>query len=436
MIAVDDLKPLLGCYGHDQMHTPNIDALAAAGTRFDRAYCQVAVCGASRASLLTGLRPTRERFLHYYTRADKDAPGTRTLPAHFKDHGYTCRSLGKIFHHRSDYAGHWSAPPSGVRGSYPGYVNHPNDPRRSPATEAADVPDEAYPDGRLATRALRALDELRGGPFFLGVGFFKPHLAFACPRRYWDMYDPTDIDPVEVERIRGNVPGPALHNWGELRTYGDIPQRGDLTDAQARRLIHGYYACVSYIDAMVGRVLDHLERTGLADSTVVALWGDHGYHLGDHGLWCKHSNFEHATRVPLIVRGPGVPERQHTAGLSEFVDLYPSLSDLCGLDPPDHLQGSSFVPLLNDTDRPWKSAAFSQYMRKDKYLGRSMRTDRYRLSRWDQADGTFIGDELYDHRVDPKEMNNLANRPEHQALRQRLADRLQAGWRAARPERG
>jgi len=347
-IAVDDLRPQLGCYGHEQMISPHIDRLAASGTRFDRAYCQIAVCGASRASLLSGLRPTRDRFLSYKTWKDKDAPHAASLPAHLKANGYETVSLGKVYHHGNDDRDAWGIR-RGTPGAFPGYVAGDNAyPPRGTATEAADVDDTAYADGKLREQAVQHLGRLADGdaPFFLAVGFHKPHLAFACPKRYWDLYDRDAIDLADNPFAPKGCPPIALHNWGELRSYGDIPQRGPLADEKARELIHGYYACVSFIDAQIGKLLAELDRLKLADNTVVVLWGDHGWNLGEHGLWCKHANFETSVHVPLVIRAPGMPTGRSTAALSEFVDLYPTLCELAGVPGPDHLQGASAVPLL------------------------------------------------------------------------------------------
>ena len=446
MLMVDDLRPQLGCYGHDNMLSPNIDALAESGTRFDRAYCQVAVCGASRASLLTGMRPTRERYLQFYTRAEEDAPDAVPMQGLFKDAGYRAVSLGKVFHHPADFADRWSERPWRDKGEFPGYATGSGLKGKAQATQAVDAPADAFPDGRIAERAIA---ELRGfaeskQPFFLATGFVKPHLAFACPQKYWDMYDRSainlDDNPIKPE----GAPKVAMHNWGELREYNDIPRRGPLDEAKARELIHGYYACVSFIDAQVGRVLHELDELGLSENTIVILLGDHGYHLRDHGLWCKHSNFENAVHVPMIVRTPMMDEPgeqaprasgQSSDALVEFVDLYPSLCELCGLTPPgggEQLQGTSLVPLLREPGRGWKQAAFSQYAR-GKTLGESIRTDRFRFTRWSPPSGDVVGLELYDHALDPGENTNAADLPEYNEDVQRLTDMLEAGWRAAVP---
>lgn len=445
MIAVDDLRPQLGCYGHAMMRSPHIDALAQGGTRFDRAYCQVAVCGASRASLLTGMRPTRERFLQFNTWAEKDAPDAMPMHGAFARAGYETLSLGKVFHHKGDFAQHWTREPWLPEGAFPGYANQDGSGKQGP-TEAGDVEEAAYPDARLAERAISEMRRLKDAdrPFFLAAGFLKPHLAFACPKKYWDLYDPKDIDLADNPLAPKGAPAVAMHDWGELRAYAGIPKKGPLDDDMARTLIHGYYACVSFVDAQIGRVLGELDRLGIADDTIVVLWGDHGWHLGDHGLWCKHSNFETAVHVPLIVRTPRLEKSgasrtpigrdvgQSSEALVEFVDLYPSLGALCGIEmPKEQLQGTSFVPLLQQPGRAWKKAAFSQYMRGQGVLGESMRTERYRLTRWSGRGGGVAGVELYDHEVDPGENTSIADTPEGRGVVKELTARLDAGPRAA-----
>lgn len=455
-IAVDDLRPQLGCFGHARMKSPNIDRLASGGTVFARTYCQQAVCAPSRASLLSGCRPDTTRVYDLDTPLRSVMPEVLTLPQHFKNNGYTAVSLGKIYHHarRDDPAG-WSEPPATVPGAFPGYATREKldeverltaeairqgwtpkfagEKKKGSPTEAGDVPDEAYADGKLAAMAIDALRRLKDGPFFLAVGFFRPHLAFACPKKYWDMYPPDTIDLADNPFQPKGAPDIAMHNWGELRAYHGIPQDGPLSDALARELVRGYYACVSFTDAQIGKVLDELGRLGLADRTIVVLWGDHGWNLGEHGLWCKHSNFETSVHSPLVIRAPGKRGGQTTERLAEFVDIYPTLCDLAGLPLPAHLEGISLTPLMDDPLRPWKKAAFSQYPRSGKVMGYSMRTERYRFTRWQKPDGSAVGIELYDHQTDPHENVNLAVMPEHAKTVAELSAQLTKGWRAALP---
>lgn len=415
-IAVDDLRPQLGCYGRPAMQTPNIDRLAASSTLFERAYCMVPTCGASRASLLTGLRPARDRFVNYLTWAQKDAPGVTTLNTHFHRNGYNTVSLGKVFHHPEDNAVGWSEPawrPQDV----PTYRLPENQQlhterqrggqrRRGPAWESADVPDDAYADGVLAQRAIADLQRLRSGdqPFFLAVGFFKPHLPFVAPQRYWDLYDHDAIHLPPNDFVPEGAPAESIHTSGELRAYAGIPARGPVSEETARNLIHGYYACVSYTDALIGTLLDELDRLDLAENTIVVLWGDHGWNLGEHTLWCKHSCYETSLQIPLIVRSPGRDGGQRRSQLIETIDLYPTLCELAGLAPPAHLEGRSFVPLLDDPQAAWKMAAISRYQNGD-----TIRTETHRFTEYTDAKGRLLSRMLYDHASDPDENRNVSD---------------------------
>jgi len=428
-IAVDDLRPQLGCYGHKRMISPNIDKLASEGVTFLRSYCQVPVCGASRASLLTGVRPARERFVGYDTWAEKDLPGVPVLPKHFKSNGYHTISNGKIFHHRADCRDGWSEPAWHPRGdgNWRNYLTQESKKAArgnsggGPAYESADVPDNAYFDGKIADKGISDLRRLKdiAKPFFLALGFLKPHLPFNAPKRYWDMYKRDQIDLADNPFRPKGAPDAALHNWGELRSYAGIPKKGPLSEDAATSLVHGYYACVSYTDAQIGRVLDELDRLGLRDNTIVVLWGDHGWNLGEHGLWCKHCNFETSLHSPLIVRGPGVKAGAKTNALTEYLDIYPSLCELCGLSLPGHLEGKSFVPLLKKPNLPWKQAVYSRY-----FNGDSVKTDRYRYTQWRRKNSQVYARMLYDHKVDLVENVNIAERPENRGVVEKLSRML------------
>ena len=428
-IAVDDLRPQLGCYGHKQMISPNIDRLASGGVTFLRSYCQVPVRGASRASLLTGVRPTQDRFLGYDTWAEKDLPGALSIAKHFRNNGYHTISNGKIFHHRTDCLDSWSEDPWRPKGNWRNYLLEDSrrlaseNPRQGgPAYEAADAADNAYFDGMIADKGISDLRRLKAmdKPFFLALGFLKPHLPFNAPKKYWDMYKRDEIDLADNPFRPKGAPDAALHNWGELRAYAGIPPKGPLSDEQARTLIHGYYACVSYTDAQIGKVLAELERLGLRENTIVILWGDHGWNLGEHGLWCKHCNFETSLHSPLIVTAPGVKGGQKSNALTEYLDIYPSLCELCELPIPVHVQGKSFVPLLRNPNQPWKKAVFSRYFRGD-----SVKTDRYRYTQWRDKKGKVNARMLYDHRVDLVENVNIAESPQNKAVVKQLSDMLQ-----------
>jgi len=431
-IAIDDLKPLLGCYDDGKVKSPNIDRLAARGVRFDRAYCNQAVCAPSRNTLMTGLRPTTLGVYDLATHFRDAMPDVVTLGQWFQRHGWRAESMGKIYHvGHGNYvdAATWSVPhwvPAVGRYLRPdtlaaiaaatGTVNAD----KGPAVECVDVPDEAYGDGMIAAEAirrLRAAKERPGTPFLMAVGFSKPHLPFAAPKKYWDLYDRDAFEPAKRSTPPDGAPEFAPTTWGELRGYTDIPDVGPLTPDLQRELIHGYHAAVSFIDAQVGRVLDELDRLGLAGNTIIVLWGDHGWHLGDHGMWAKHSNYEEAARIPLMVVAPGVTQpSSHSSALVETVDLYPTLCALAGIPAPDGLDGASLVAALRDpATAATKDAVFHVYPRSPKgmgqLLGRAVRTARYRLVEWKQAgalaDTAIL--ELYDYQTDPGETKNLAD---------------------------
>ncbi|MEM6842596.1 MAG: sulfatase [Bacteroidota bacterium] len=431
-IAVDDLRPELGCYGKPTIISPNIDRLASQGTLFNRAYCQIPVCGASRASLLTGLRPTRSRFLGYDTWADKDSPDATTLPQHFKDNGYHTVSNGKIFHHQDDKLESWSELPWRPRNpnsNWRDYVteaaqqiatNHDNG--RGPAFERADVPDTAYFDGKIAAKTIADLKRLKqqDQPFFLAVGFLKPHLPFNAPAKYWDMYNPAELPEATNPFPPENAPDAALHDFGELRNYAGIPPKGTaLSENMAKLMVHGYYACTSYTDAQIGKLLDTLDELDLADDTIVVLWGDHGWNLEEHGLWCKHCNFETSLRAPLIIAAPGLPQGQKTEALTEFIDIYPTLCDLAGLPEPGYLDGRSLVPILSQPATLGKEYIFSKY-----FDGFTVKNDRYRYTEWSKDDSEVYARMLYDHQQDSLENINIVDQPQNEAVAKELQQQL------------
>jgi iduronate 2-sulfatase len=457
-IAVDDLRPELGCYGAPLVQSPNIDRLAAGGLTFNRAYCQQALCSPSRTSLLTGRRPDTTKVYNLEKHFRTELPEVITLPQLFKQHGYHSQGLGKIYHGANlDDAPSWSVPswksnkpiygPAGQkiyearvaeRKSQGLTARWRQDGIKGPAWEAADVPDNALPDGDIADKAIEVLRERRNETFFLAVGFLRPHLPFVAPKKYFELYDPKKFELARNPYVPSNSPAFVPYHWGELRGYLGMPAEGPLTDEQARQMIHGYHASVSYIDAQVGRLLTELEQLKLRDRTIVILWGDHGWQLGEHGHWCKHTNYEEATRAPLIFSVPG----QKTAGrntdaLVEFVDIFPSLAELCGLPLPEGLEGSSFKPLLENPTRPWKTAAFSQYPRPvpgvGRAMGHSLRTDRYRLTEWTIPGKDFKVSELYDYHKDPQGNVNVAEQADYAAKLQELSAQLQRGWKNARP---
>lgn len=457
-IAVDDLRPEFGAYGSPIVKSPNLDALAAKGLLFERAYCQQAVCSPSRSSLLTGTRPDTTKVWDLETHFRKALPDLVTLPQHFKNHGYHVQGMGKLYHGSLDDPQSWSVPWSTPKTAAYGLPENTqmtarkadkakkagmkgktaNRASRGPAFEAADVPDNTFHDGALADMAIKTLRELKEKkqPFWLGVGFLKPHLPFVAPKKYWDLYDPAKIELAKVTSRPKGSPDYAIGAGGEMRAYEGIPN-GHIPDDLARQLKHGYYASISYMDAQVGRVVAELERLGLRENTIIILWGDHGWKLGEYDAWCKHTNVELDTNTPLIISVPGQKSAgKKTRALVEFVDIYPSLAELCALPLPQHLEGTSFAPLIENPEKPWKEAAFSQYPRDvagKKLMGYSMRTDRYRFTRWvGRNDPTKVDAvELYDHETDTMEMLNIANNPANIVLVEKLTAQWKAGWRAA-----
>jgi len=504
-IAVDDLRPELGCYGSEIAVTPNLDQLASGGLLFNRAYCQQAICRPSRASLMTGTRPETTGLFHNYVALRELQPEILTLPQHLIAHGYETAYVGKIFHKGdTDEERSWSRPtakwigpdikkPSGPY-RLPENVKLRNDnfkqmfakygeaARRGlasgPAFEKADVPDHAYSDGYNTLLAIKTMKQMASDdkPFFLAMGYHLPHLNWCAPKKYWDLYDPAKI-PLETKATaptKGAAMG--LHASFELRTRSNIPKYGPIQPDLARSLKHAYLASTSYVDAQIGLLLKALEESGLRDNTVIVVWGDHGWHLGDMGVWGKATNYEIATRVPLMIWAPEMQARGHkTDALVELVDIFPTLCELADVPRPEHLEGHSFVPLLDKPDLAWKKAAFSQYpnpalrewaanplskgMREtwfgpliqevedriirqqgDKWdrdlfekhlMGYTMRTDRYRLVVWrdhraPETPPIFV--ELFDHVSDPDETTNVAE--EQPEVVEQLLGQLEQGWKA------
>jgi iduronate 2-sulfatase len=435
-LVADDLRAELGCYGSPAL-TPHLDALAKRGVRFDRAYCQQAVCNPSRSSFLTGLRPDTLHVWSNSVHFRDPNPGVTTLPLWFKDHGYVTRDVGKIFHNwhtkeKGDrrswsadeflhYATHGDDAPQ-VKGPVPANEASaaPRDYGTVPLWERRDVPDEAYYDGRVAAEAVRVLGEVKDKPFFLAVGLWKPHAPFNAPKKYWDRYDRAKLPPLNPARPTG-APEIAFHDNREI--LGIPPKQVTLKPAEPAEMRHGYFANISFMDEQIGKVLAALEANKLADRTVVVFVGDHGYHLGEHGLWAKTSNFEFDARVPLIV-APPKPAAAGTssAALVELVDLFPTLTDLCGLPAPPKLAGTSLVPLLTDPAKTVKPAAFTQFPRPAYYdrtpkgvpdaMGYSVRTAKVRYTEWrDWETGKVLAAELYDHARDPAELANTIEKP-------------------------
>ena len=430
MIWADDLRPEIASFGAAGMHTPNLDRLAARSVRFDRAYCNIPVCGASRASIMTGLRGTPTRFTDYLSRADEDAPQATTLNELFQKAGYASEGYGKIYHHDRDSANGWDRWER--FSSWPGYFDPENiaiyeqnkakDARLlGPPTEISPADDAELSDGKIARKAaerLRALAK-EGEPFFLAAGFFKPHLPFVAPKKYWDLYPEDEIElPGNWAQRPDGVPSWAFAGFGELRVYDEIPQQGSVSVAQAKRLIRGYRAAVSFIDAQLGLLLDALDESGAADNTVVMLLGDHGFNLGEHGMWCKHCTFETSMRTPLLIAAPGTEGFAGGVGtdaLAEFVDIYPTLAELAGVDVSGQpLAGVSLVPVLADPEASVREAAVGRWQ-----SGETVRTDRYRYTEYLSDGGHRNAEMLYDHDADPAENVNVVADP---ALADTVAD--------------
>ncbi|MEO7513095.1 MAG: sulfatase [Gemmatimonadaceae bacterium] len=479
-IAVDDLRPALGAYGDSIALSPNIDRLARDGAIFLDAHAQQAVCNPSRASLMTGLRPDSLRVWDLDTDFRVTTPGVVTLPQFFMRHGYHALSVGKIYHNVLPDTASWSEPELHVDGFPfdPDAVYHHRDNLaiqeqrkaaiiragtqahsvdkyglwylKANATESVDAPDSVYYDGAQTNLALRTLDRLKrdGKPFFFGIGFYRPHLPFNAPQRYWDLYDRNAIPLPSPAHPPDGAPIMAMSTMRELRGYADFanavhPFDGSLTEAEIRRLRHGYYASVSYIDAQVGRLLDHLDSLGLAENTIVVLWGDHGYKIGELNGWAKMTNYMIDTHSPLLVRAPGrIRPQTRVSQMVEFVDVYPTLAELAGLPVPAELQGTSAVSLLKDPTIPWKPAIFSQFLRSgmwvapdsQPYMGYSVLTDSLHYVKWINWDTRReVARELYDRRADPDETRNLATLPSSAAILDSMERLRVAGWRAARP---
>ena len=500
-IAVDDLKPLLGCYGNTLVKSPNIDRLAKMATVFNRNYCQQAICGPTRASIMTGTRPDVTKIWNLTTQMRDANPNTLTLPQYLITQGYTTSGIGKIYHPSSAIGGvdplSWSIPYLKSKESdFPTELGLPangqyqlpetkarmtpdiiaerkqqnkdlaaNDENpksiKGPSVECVDLPDNAYQDGVNALLAKEQIIKLSKDdkPFFMAVGFSKPHLPFVAPKKYWDLYKREEMPIASFQEHSKNGPLIAYHQSGELRNYLDIPEfatlpadslRIGLKIEKQRELIHGYHAAISYMDAQVGILLNTLESLGTLDNTIIVLWGDHGWHLGDHDLWHKHTNFEEATRAPLIIAGPGIKAGK-TSSLTEFVDVFPTICDLAGVAIPKNLDGKSLKPLMLNNKTKGKEYSISQYPRKLKKLqlaktaytnanmmGYSLRTDQYRYTIWMNnftSKDTFnesqvYASEMYDYVKDPLEKVNVVNDKNYTSISAGLKSKMIAFFKS------
>lgn len=426
-IAVDDLKPSVGAYGDKHAKTPGIDRLAKEGIVFKSSYTQQAICAATRASIMTGLRPDRTKVWDLVTDFRQVNPNVVSMPQYFKNMGYETAAMGKIFHVESVGPGHdspsWSVPYRDVNAPKYALPFVPNEKGRGKSVESADVPDDFYQDGKITGLAVSLMDSLSQNkkPFFLSVGFRKPHLPFVAPKKYWDLYDRNEFELAPFQKKALNSPDIAYHRSGEMKNYTDIPdfdsysenELDHLSVDKQKELMHGYYAAMSYTDAQILLLLNELDRLGIRENTIIVLWGDHGWHLGDHGLWNKHTNFEQATHTFMMMSVPGKKAGIKPVGLSEFTDVFPTLCDLTNLPIPNYLDGISLVPAIDNPEAPLRKYAFSQYPRNDaKIMGYSIRTKQFRYTEW-FTDGFrtnlpydkkyVIGSEMYDYEKDSLE---------------------------------
>lgn len=429
-ISVDDLKPLMSAYGDSVAITPGLDKLAREGSTFQNCYVQQAISGPSRASVLTGMRPDKTKVWDLNTNFRQVNPNAVSIMEYFLKNGYETAGTGKIFHEGSTGPGHdapsWSIP--WVYDNAPTYVKFKTENgKKGPATECVDVPDNSYRDGVCAEVAIKLMHKLKAGqkPFFLAVGFHKPHLPFVAPKKYWDLYKRDQFHIASYQQKAENSPDIAYHQSTELKQYTDIPEFDSYSDDvlkhlpvdKQKELIHGYYASVSYMDAQLMKVLNELDTLKLTDNTIVVLWSDHGWHLGDHGLWNKHTNFEQATHTCLIIRGiKGALQDSKPTTLCELVDVFPTLCELTGIPVPDYLDGVSLVPAMINPQKELRQFAFSQYPQKA--LGYTVRNKQFRYTEWVEYPYTtalpyrkahVIATEMYNYFTDPLETKSIVN---------------------------
>jgi uncharacterized sulfatase len=429
-IAVDDLNNELGCYGSKEVQSPNIDRLARQGVRFDRAYTQFPLCSPSRSSLMTGQRPDVTGIYELQTHFRKNLPEVVTLPQLFMNNRYFSARVGKIFHYGvpsqigtngldDSLSWHRRINPKGRDKIAESTIKNLTPDRQlgSALSWRADQgTDDEQTDGLIAAEAIRVLEEKKDEPFFLAVGFFRPHTPYVAPKKYFDLYSPEKVTLArEKENDLEDVPEAALFTK---------PSHWGLGEADRRQAQRAYYAVITFMDAQVGKLLDALDRLKLRDNTIVVLWSDHGYNLGQHGQWMKQSLFENSARVPLIISVPGGTKGKASLRTVELLDLYPTLAQLCGLTPPTDLQGKSLVPLLKNPNAAWDKPAYTQVKRGD-IIGRSMRTERYRYTEWDEG---REGVELYDHQTDPDEFTNLARQSAYAARVKELSELLRKSY--------
>ena len=409
-ISVDDLRPQLNCYGKKQIFSPNIDSLALSSYLYKNAVCNYPVCGASRASVLTGLRPNYKRFTNYKSRADVDAPDVMTIGKWFKKNGYYTISNGKIFHNKNDSPESWSEPAWRADKNWRDYQTQKNidiakeNNGVANSYEIGENQINEYADSKMINKSINDIKKLKlqNQPFLLSIGFLKPHLPFNAPKKFWDLYQESKIKLATNRFQPKNSPNVSMHTYGELRKYIDIPENKDISipDSIQRILIQGYYACVSYIDNEIGRLIDELKKNKLYDNSIIILWGDHGWQLGEHSLWAKHCNYQTSLKVPLIVKYPNQKNQIQINSIVELVDIYPTLCELCNIDKPDHLQGKSLVN-LNENN---KSIGYSKY-----HKGWTVTTNDYSYTEWrNNNSDTSFAKMMYNLIKDPNENNNIS----------------------------
>jgi iduronate 2-sulfatase len=434
-IAVDDMNNDLGCYGHPRVKSPNIDRLARMGVRFERAYCQFPLCSPSRSSLMTGLRPDTTRVFNLTYHFRTGLPDVVTLSQTFMNNGYYAARVGKIYH----YGNPGDIGTSGLD-DVPSWNHVVNPAGRDKTVLETDIinytpkrglgsamcflsdkegRDEEHTDGKVATEAIKLLEQHKDKPFFLAAGFYKPHTPYIAPKKYFDLYPMDQIQlPQEPADHLKSVPKPALASTQPWPYFG-------VTGDQARECKQAYYAAISFVDAQIGRLLDSMDSLKLWDNTVVVFWSDHGYHLGEHGLWMKQSLFDESSRVPMIIVAPGARGNGKSSPRTvELLDLYPTLSDLSGLAPPKDLAGASLRPLLEDPAKAWDRAAYTQVQR-GANPGYAVTTERWRYIEWD--DGKQ-GSQLYDRDRDLHEYVNLAADPGYEKVVEEMKTRMKKNW--------
>ena len=432
-ISIDDFRPKISSYGETKMITPNIDKLASEGLQFNNAYTNIAVCGASRASIMTGIRPSEKRFNDFSTRASVDTPNAIPLNRIFKENGYETISYGKIYHHKDDFQEYWTEKDGGQiqsdfqdpisiarienaeRGEYG---------KKQPTFEYPDVDDYAYNDGKITKRAINKLKALKSKnkPFFMAIGYVSPHLPFIQPKKYWDMYDHDAIKLADNSFQPKNSPDIAIeaqHNSAEMRkNYLDIPENGQLDDSLARNLIHGYYASVTYMDALIGELIKELDDLGLRENTTIVFWSDHGYFLGEHGFWCKHSTFEEAVKIPFIISSPSHIKNKTTTSFTELVDVYPTLCDIANIKAPSYLQGESLIPVLENPSTILKTEVYTRYKQGEAVIDKDFSyTEFYEGEK-------YLGNMLYDNLNDYKQNTDISKLSSNKLVVKKYKEKL------------